>query len=377
MKALEQFHVSHSLGIEVQIREFARSLILSGKLESGARLPATKELAQLWGVGHMTVQNALVPLVKEGLLIRRPKAGTFVRRREEKLTCVGIYYPEDTFGRSLFLQSLHAALKAEMNAQGIETDVWVDPRPHAQRGTPWSPFARAAEQREFQASIIPQTDQLLSPWLTKLSVPTAFFTTPDIPNAVGVDMLQFAELSLQALARQGCRSIGAILPLATTSAGRESGDPSRGFFERFGEVAQQLGLTTKNQWMRLLPDDAAPTGGSQESFGYEQFRELWGQSEKPDGLVVWPDTVARGAIMAMLEQQVRVPAELKLALHKNEAVDLLCPMPATFLVSSERQIAQALIQQVQKQFRGETCEPIILGFTVQPARSGADSKQEP
>ena len=68
--------------------------------------------------------------------------------------------------------------------------------------------------------------------------------------------------------------------------------------------------------------------------------------------------------MAIREKQVRVPEDLKLALHKNETIDLFCPMPATFVVASEREVARALIEQVQKQFRGETCERISLPFKL-------------
>ena len=67
-------------------------------------------------------------------------------------------------------------------------------------------------------------------------------------------------------------------------------------------------------------------------------------------------------ISAVLERQVRVPAELKLVMHKNESVALLCPVPATWLVSSERAIAKALLAQVQRQLRGERCEPIAIPF---------------
>ena len=69
-------------------------------------------------------------------------------------------------------------------------------------------------------------------------------------------------------------------------------------------------------------------------------------------------------MMAIREKQVRVPEDLKLALGKNETIDLFCPMPATFVVASEREMARALIEQVQKQFRGESCERISLPFKL-------------
>ena len=68
--------------------------------------------------------------------------------------------------------------------------------------------------------------------------------------------------------------------------------------------------------------------------------------------------------MAIQEKQVRVPNELKLALSKNESIDLFCPMPATFVVGSEREAARALMEQIQRQFRGESCEPISLPYKI-------------
>ena len=102
----------------------------------------------------------------------------------------------------------------------------------------------------------------------------------------------------------------------------------------------------------------------QEHFGYEEFLKLWDQPEKPEGLVVFPDTTASGVILGLREKNVRVPEDLKLVFHKNEASDYFCPMPVSFAVFSEREAARALIQQIQKQFRGESCEPISLPFKI-------------
>ena len=76
------------------------------------------------------------------------------------------------------------------------------------------------------------------------------------------------------------------------------------------------------------------------------------------------DVAATGVIAALLEQGVRVPDQLKLVVHKNSAVDIFCPLPATFIEVSTSAIAAALIGQVQKQFRGEPTQPVTVGFRV-------------
>jgi|LakMenEpi03Aug12_release.lakeMendotaPanAssembly.Ray.scaffolds.fasta_scaffold700825_1 hypothetical protein len=57
--------------------------------------------------------------------------------------------------------------------------------------------------------------------------------------------------------------------------------------------------------------------------------------------------------MALLELGVRVPRDLKLVLGKNEEIPLFCPMPAEFIVLSQREVAEALIDDVEAQFYGK------------------------
>jgi len=306
------------------------------------------------------------PLVREGLLVRVPCVGTFVRQREEKLTCVGVYCGRPA-QEMLYSNAVNSALKKELEADGIELDVWVDSRPESQHGEPWEPLIKAAEQRQFQAFIGTEVELSLLRWQRKLSVPTAFLGgSPSLPNNVSGDLEQLVEISLRELARQGCRSVGLIAPIMGANRFTEPDGSHNvwfGVMEHFTTVAADLDLNVKNEWIRVFLNHATGTRG-QERFGYEEFLKLWSQPEKPEGLLVLNDTVARGALMALQEKHVRVPEELKLVLQKNETIDLFCPMPATFVVHSEREIARALIGQVQKQFRGESCERILLPFKI-------------
>jgi len=355
-------------GAQAQITDYLRDEICSGTLKPGAKLPATQELAQRWETHTATVHKAMEPLVKEGLLIRMIRKGTFVRQREEKLTCVGVYSTANVKG-SPYAHAVREAMSRELHEAGIEMDLWMDPRSPEKRGEAWSPLVKAAEQRRFQAFIGVETDMTLLPWQQKLPVPRAFLGVPSpMQNSVTHDMRHFVEISLGELARQGCRSVGLIFPvLASLHVGDKKGSVgSFDILEDFMDIAGELGLTVKNDWMHVVrgPLESQIIVSAQERFGYDGFLKLWSQPEKPEGLMIFTDVVARGALMAIREKQVRVPEELKLVLHKNESIDLFCPMPATFVVSSEREVARALIGQVQKQFNGETCERISLPFKI-------------
>ncbi|MEW5420487.1 GntR family transcriptional regulator [Amorphus sp. 3PC139-8] len=62
-----------------------RDQIMTGDLASGTRLPGEPTLAQDFDVSRVTVRRALARLAEEGLVERRPGAGTFVRGQEPKV----------------------------------------------------------------------------------------------------------------------------------------------------------------------------------------------------------------------------------------------------------------------------------------------------
>ena len=166
---------------------------------------------------------------------------------------------------------------------------------------------KAAEQRRFQAFIGAETNTSLVQWQNKLPVPVAFLGAPtSVPNNVDMDLRQFVEGSLGELARQGCRSVGLIAPiLAAPNPGHPVGGDVRSFgmLEHFTDVADDLGLTVKNDWMRVIKDQPAGVQGD-EHFGYEQFLKLWNQPEKPEGLLIFYDTTVSYTHLDVYKRQL-------------------------------------------------------------------------
>jgi len=63
----------------VQIAASIRAAILTGELEPGSQLPAGRELAEFFGVSHMTVSAAIRTLREEGFVRSRSGSGVYVR----------------------------------------------------------------------------------------------------------------------------------------------------------------------------------------------------------------------------------------------------------------------------------------------------------
>ncbi len=68
----------NNIPLYVQLGQIIKSQIMTGELLAGEQIPTEKELAETYRVSSITVRQAILDLVKEGLLLRRQGKGTFV-----------------------------------------------------------------------------------------------------------------------------------------------------------------------------------------------------------------------------------------------------------------------------------------------------------
>lgn len=97
----------------VRIAADLRAKIASGDLPAGARLPARHEMAAEYDAAEGVVRQATETLVREGLLVSRPGAGTFVRQRPQRRSVVRSWFRERQAG-SPFAQQM-----AEQGRRGV------------------------------------------------------------------------------------------------------------------------------------------------------------------------------------------------------------------------------------------------------------------
>jgi DNA-binding LacI/PurR family transcriptional regulator len=339
-----------------QIAEALKLAITAGELPVGARLPTVRALAEQYGTSVSTIQTALDSLAEAGLIDRARRRGTFVTATSPKLSSVGVYFGRDFIhGNGMqFYRELHRRLGRELEARGVRNRSWIDGRPDAQQGEPLPELVEAVSDGRMQGLIIGVTCPEEMRWLARLDVPLAACATAPVSYRVGFDNDQMMNLVVHEFKRQGCRSIGAIFPVSACAygpPGTKVAEPIENFFKSFVDRVADAGLETRNSWVRV--PDRELSGGDHEGFGYEQFLEIWNQPARPDGLLIYPDTIVRGCVSAMLRCGVSVPGELKLVLHRNQGIPVHCPLPASWLVSDPGEIASALIAQIEKQVAGQ------------------------
>ena len=283
---------------QTQIRDMVRNLVISGKLSAGQKIPSARELAAKWGTGSRTVHEAFVALEKEGLLVRQPPKGTYVRQREKKLTCVGVYSACRSRMR-LSPTPCVRMLKEELHEDGIEMDLWMDPRPWqinlANRGSPWS---RRRSNGSSRPSLPRKSICLCSSGSGNCPCRRPFWERPSRFQIMWImTCAQFVEISLRELARQGCRSVGLIAPICSLSVRRSEGKSCHRIVRHAGTLhgcRRRAGFNREKRLDAGCPESHQPRCQEQEHFGYEQFLKLWSQPEKPEGLLVFNDVVARG-----------------------------------------------------------------------------------
>lgn len=67
-----------SIPIYHQIRRVIMHWILNKEYDPGDQIPSENELAEMFNVNRLTIRQGLLPLIQEGLLVRKRGEGTFV-----------------------------------------------------------------------------------------------------------------------------------------------------------------------------------------------------------------------------------------------------------------------------------------------------------
>lgn len=342
-----------------QIAEKIRAEILQGKRAPGTRLPSTSQLATDWKASYFTVYTALQSLVKEGLVERMRGRGSYVADPKNRFTCAGIYHSSDIFvgEQTAYSRRLHVSLVQSLARIQIDSQVFVDSRPETRQGTLLPSLAEAILNRRIQCIIAPAIPRIAQRAWARLALPTVFGGNFTVPNHADFEMEGFLRESVRRLAAQGCRSVGVMSNVVENPQGTNI---TKVFHDFFRKAVRAEGLATREEWIRK-PLRHTP---DMEALGYQEFKKLWRLREKPEGLIIYPDFVVRGAILAILEIGIAtVPPQMKFVFHRNAHIPFICPFSVTWGISDEDALAEELIRSIMRQFRGEKNSPVLVPFS--------------
>ncbi len=333
-----------------QIYEQLHDSIVSKELPPGARIPCSKDLSARFGAAAWTVQLAMSALEKEGLIERRQRVGSFVRSDKPRLERIGIYYDVDFWngGGMDYYRLLYGKLQAVLEAEHISYRLFHGG--HEKDHFP-KELISAAKSFEIQALLTPLVSHLSTSAFEELGIPV--INPGAVNQSCDYDMNMLFSLACGYLARQGCHSAGFITSTASWDTH---------IVEGFKAAAAHAGLQTDDRWIER-PEDYV-TNNEMEEFGYKAFCRLKGRGPLPEGLLVYPDSVAKGVVTGILDMRVNVPGDLKLVLHGNEGLPLFTPFPVATILSSPAQTAATMLELAQRRVAGENPDFVTLPFTL-------------
>lgn len=361
---LDQIQISRPASARRQLAQSLRQMILSGQAAEGYKFPSNQELSDRWQVARSSIQAAMNALAKEGLIVRTRKRGTFVAGRSTKLTHIAVYLSGDIWHlpAATMRRTLVAMLVSELEKRRIVADMWIDPRPAAEQDKPWPEMVAAADQRRFGAIVMTSSTPEQQRWLARLPVPSTGLTRRPARNFVTIDFSGAERLAVSELAKQGCRSVGMVCAVPILES-EQANRFSHISMEQFRRVALEAGMECRDEWFQI-PARAQIVEADAEQFGYTRMKRLLAMQPRPDGVLVFHDLVARGALMAVMKSKLSVPEELKLVLYRNVETGLFCPAAAAFLDVRIADIASAMVDSVLAQLKGEETEAITISPTI-------------
>jgi DNA-binding transcriptional regulator YhcF (GntR family) len=347
------------LGIEIerskvvwrQVADQVRKKILAKQLLPGTKLPSTAQMAATIGTDVPTLHRALSELVTEGLLTRTPRIGTHVAQWEKGLLRLGIYHSRNILAdrNAISNRVIEAEVQKLASQMKISVQVWTDPRPHANQTTPLPVVEYAARERIIQGLISTCPDETHWKWFRKLPIPVS--TLGASPSAhINFDHANFFDVAFEALRKQGCRSVAYLAPHPRVSR----------FYDSFEAACAKFGLSTRPEWQGMNDASIDSLSQNYESYAFHEFRRLWRQDAKPDGLIVYPDIFTNGVVLSILAEKVRMPEDLKVVLHRNQEINFFCPFEATLVTSKFADAARAMVAQLDAVLKGREPKRVLL-----------------
>lgn len=331
--------------IRARIIDHYRTEIRLGKLTAGDRLPSARELARLFGTAEANVHHALAALVKEGMLMRRPKTGTVVTDRMERLTCVAIYLNWHYIQRGEnFTRLLIEMLENRLAEEGIRSIVVYETP--SQNGM--ERLKALAESREIQGVIVRSLRPDQYAFFSRLPVPFAAISAMRLPNSVTFSSADFARRLAKRLEQDGIHRVGILSSLNGETA-KKSWVSSRSLFP--GVLADH-GFDLRPEWIYDGGSAGLERVLDSSAFAYAGFAKIWNCREHPEALLVFSDDMVGGLAMSFFQHRVNVPEDLRLYIHKTVENEIILPFPCVLMEQRISELADLLVRQLLDRSRG-------------------------
>jgi len=330
---------------------YFQEAITGGVLNPGDSLPSSRDLAQQLNTSYPNVHQALVPLVKSGLLLRDRKKGTIVRERKKELRCVAIYiYRINIDDMPQFQHVLIDQLTNQLAKQNISTRLVLD----NELSFGMSQLRKWAMLGEIQGIMVPIGGTIMTEALKKIgTLPIPVVKADDIL----FDMAGMATKAISVLKEEQCSRIGVVSTVARLVRNSQNEWVESDFYKDLRKNLAQCDLEMAPERIRMIRDESQyfHSAADMIDFAFDQCNQLLTLPPelRPDGLFVFPDQMATGIMLSIMKNNVKVPEELKLVLHRNWEVKVPVFAPCSMIGISIAENAAMMIDNLFAAFQGK------------------------
>lgn len=305
---------------------------MANQLGPDARMPTMQQLCDSLGVSVVTLNRALSELEAQNIIYRKHGVGIFVSPRLNQRT-VGLVYDRDIFqpGSSPFCGLLVEGARSRA-ATGSESFSFYLAMTSKEGLPVHDDLVEDLRARRLSGLLfIGEQNPQAAEWLQRQGVPlVALAHTAVAPYRVHIDWPEAVKLAVAALADQGCKQIGLWIPLGS-GLGRTGDATSFPELDAYQQTLKKRGLTynAKLVWENNHLNDRYDAGGEgtnqEQGFraAFEVFDPNSNPANRPDGLVILDDMMARGALVALRQLEIQPGKAVRIAAHANQGSGVL------------------------------------------------------
>ncbi|MEM1165980.1 MAG: substrate-binding domain-containing protein [Planctomycetota bacterium] len=297
------------------LREHIAGLCAGKPARSNVRLPAERELAELFGISRAAVRHALHRLETEGLITRQKGRGTFARVGPRPLTTstsdstVVLCLPSSTYRQFRYLRD---GFQETMEAAGYSVLVSYDyGEPEAQAESILRAMTRGLTAACISGLKTPVGNHHVLP-LQRLGIPVSLCclkTDAEVrAPRVAVDKKSAGRVMGRHLRELGHTRLVAVLSIEA-EADHVVLEGLRNAYEAHGQPLERLRVISPESF-RL--DSWSYDGGDFRQRMASSFTELMDSDEPPTAVVAMTDILTEEIYFALSSMGLRVPADISL-----------------------------------------------------------------
>ena len=340
-----------------RIAEALRGRILAGQYPVGGRLPTRKEMGGEFGASGITIQRAFEELLRDGFVVSRGCAGTFVAERPPHTSRFGIIFPSPrprdpstpaSRWSTFYAEMINAATEIEQQ-EGVHFSFYYG----FYQSTGSADYPRLAadvEAGRLAGLVIIQATIGLAgaPVLSHPHCPPIVMTGESLvpgATAVNFDYGVFIDAALDHFAAAGRRRVAAI---ALWGGGSDAVH-----WDHLRTACERRGLENRPHWNQIV-------GPERFEAANHVVQLLMHGDERPDALLIADDHLVEHATAGLAACGVRGANDLDVVAWSNLPYTPTAHVPVRFIGPDMREFVHTCIDLLRRKKAGEDCPKELL-----------------